>query len=271
MRCPKCGYISFDHVDTCLKCKKDISGKVEVEGTTYHAAAPSFFKVPGRENREDDNDFITNDSEIDGEEYGFADPDLDVLVDDDEEFGFDDDDDATISFDDAALGEVEDDFQLEADGTDADDDDFSFDLDDDEELGGEQTTPELNVPDELSDISDLAPPETEPEPAPAATSAEKNDMSLSLDDEMALDEDLDLDGLDLNLGLVEDTEDAEGGLSLSLDDIDISMDEDTLSADDSDLDGLNMDLDLGDFDIEESKEKKSKPQGGLDDISLSLD
>jgi len=271
MRCPKCGYISFDHVNTCLKCKKDISGKVEVEGTTYHAAAPSFFKVPGGDSQEDDNDFIHNDSEIDGdEEYDFADPDLDVLVGDDEEFGFDDDDDAdaTISFDDAALGEVEDDFQLEADGSD-EDDSFDFDLDDDEELSGEQAAPELNMPDELSDISDLAPPEIEP--ALAATSIEKNDMSLSLDDEMALDEDLDLDGLDLNLGLGEDTDNAEDGLSLSLDDIDISMDEDTPVSDDSGLDGLNMDLDLGDFDIDEPKEKESKSLGGLDDISLSLD
>ena len=24
MRCPKCGYISFDHLEQCLKCKKNI-------------------------------------------------------------------------------------------------------------------------------------------------------------------------------------------------------------------------------------------------------
>lgn len=266
MRCPKCGYISFDHVETCLKCNKDISGKVEVEGTTYQAAAPSFFKVPGADNQTDGNDLIHSDSGSDTEEFDFTDPDLDVLVGDDEEFGFDDDDEATISFDDASLDDVADDFQLEVDDTDGDDA-FSFDLGDDEELGGEQTAPELNVPDELSDISDLAPPE----PALAATATEKNDISLSLDDEMALDEDLDLDGLDLNLGLGEVADDVEGGLSLSLDDIDISMDEDTPSSEDSDLDGLNMDLDLGDFDIEEPKEKKSKSLEGLDDISLSLD
>lgn len=268
MRCPKCGYISFDHVETCLKCKKDISGKVEVEGTTYRATAPSFFKAPGRESQEEDNDFIQNDSELGDEEYDFADPDLNVLVDDDEEFGFDDDDDAGISFDDSALDVGKDDFQLEADEPD-EDDDFSFDLGDDEELDGEQTSQELNVPDELSDISDLAPPETES--ALAATSVEDDDMSLSLDDEMDLDEDLDLDGLDLNLGLGEDTDDAGGDLSLSLDDIDISMDDDIVSSGDSDLDDLSMDLDLGDFDIEEPKAKESKSSGGLDGISLSLD
>ncbi|RUM46100.1 MAG: hypothetical protein DSY80_02620, partial [Desulfocapsa sp.] len=78
MRCPKCGYISFDHVDTCLKCNKDISDNVEVEGTTYHAAAPSFLKVPGREKQEEENDFVQDGSELVDEEFELSDPDLDV-------------------------------------------------------------------------------------------------------------------------------------------------------------------------------------------------
>lgn len=63
MRCPKCGYISFDHVETCLKCKKDISGKVDVVGTTYHAAAPSFLKVGLTSTPEDSDGFIESESE----------------------------------------------------------------------------------------------------------------------------------------------------------------------------------------------------------------
>ena len=45
MRCPKCGYISFDHLATCLNCKKDISEiSSTAQGTTYNAAAPMFLK-----------------------------------------------------------------------------------------------------------------------------------------------------------------------------------------------------------------------------------
>jgi len=264
MRCPKCGYISFDHVDTCLKCKKDISGKVEVEGTTYHAAAPSFLKVSSRESQEDDSEFIESDVELGGDNYEFSDPDLDVLTDDDDGFSFDDE--ATISFDDADLGKIGDEFQLETDISE-DDDSFEFDLDEDDDFGEKQAAPELNVPDELSDITDLAPPEVD-ETAPAASSSVNNNMSLSLDDEMALDEDLDLDGLDLNLGLGDDN--ADSGLALSLDDIDISMD-DGGSFGVDELDSLNIDLDLDDFDTEEPKKKDVKSSGSLDDISLSLD
>ncbi len=43
MRCPKCGFISFDHIDTCLKCTKVIKEtSTEMQGTTFNAASPSF-------------------------------------------------------------------------------------------------------------------------------------------------------------------------------------------------------------------------------------
>ena len=29
MRCPKCGYVSFDHLNNCLKCSRDLSGSRE--------------------------------------------------------------------------------------------------------------------------------------------------------------------------------------------------------------------------------------------------
>ena len=265
MRCPKCGYISFDHVDTCLKCKKDISGKVEVEGTTYHAAAPSFLKVPNRESLEDESDLIGNEEAFESDDYEFSDPDLDVLVSDDDDFAFDDE--ATISFDDADLGEVGDEFRLEVE-TPGDDDGFEFDFDEDDDFGEEPAIPELSVPDELSDISDLAPPELEDVPVAAISSVTNDDMSLSLDDEVALDEDIDLDGLDLDLGLGDDGGDSD--LALSLDDIDISMNE-GLTVEGDELDSLNIDLDLDDFDTEEPKNEDSSSSESLDDISLSLD
>lgn len=46
MRCPKCGYISFDQQETCNKCQKYIGDVVaEIKGTTFSAKAPSFLKI----------------------------------------------------------------------------------------------------------------------------------------------------------------------------------------------------------------------------------
>ncbi len=45
MRCPKCGYISFDHSETCKKCSKNIAdANAEVNGTVCDIQAPSFLK-----------------------------------------------------------------------------------------------------------------------------------------------------------------------------------------------------------------------------------
>lgn len=46
MRCPKCGYTSFDHLDTCKKCHKSlVDVATTVNGTTYDAVAPLFLKI----------------------------------------------------------------------------------------------------------------------------------------------------------------------------------------------------------------------------------
>jgi len=50
MRCPKCGFISFDHLETCNKCHKYLGDAVpEVNGTAYDAAAPLFLTVTAPE------------------------------------------------------------------------------------------------------------------------------------------------------------------------------------------------------------------------------
>jgi hypothetical protein len=46
MRCPKCGYISFDHLVTCRKCNKSIGDAVgDLQGTAFDSAAPAFLQV----------------------------------------------------------------------------------------------------------------------------------------------------------------------------------------------------------------------------------
>lgn len=53
MRCPKCGYISFDRQKSCGKCSHDLSAVAEqLVGTAYKSAAPFFLgAVLGRQNR----------------------------------------------------------------------------------------------------------------------------------------------------------------------------------------------------------------------------
>ena len=43
MRCPKCSFISFDHLTSCTKCGRDISElAVELQGTSIKTEAPMF-------------------------------------------------------------------------------------------------------------------------------------------------------------------------------------------------------------------------------------
>jgi len=45
MRCPKCGYISFDYQETCKKCKNSIVDAVtEINGTVCDSLPPSFLQ-----------------------------------------------------------------------------------------------------------------------------------------------------------------------------------------------------------------------------------
>jgi len=46
MRCPKCGYTSFDHLESCKKCNKPFGPvREEINGTTYEAVVPLFLKI----------------------------------------------------------------------------------------------------------------------------------------------------------------------------------------------------------------------------------
>lgn len=50
MRCPKCGYISFDHQETCRKCNKNIGDTVtEINGTVCDSLAPSFLQLNAKD------------------------------------------------------------------------------------------------------------------------------------------------------------------------------------------------------------------------------
>lgn len=256
MRCPKCGFISFDHVEACLKCSKDISKTSSgLEGTTYNVAPPSFLKIQKSADR---SQGFSEEIQFDHlqEEQQAVDPDLDVLVDEQEDG---DDNDADIAFGD----------EFEGFGSLAEEEEIEITEEDDgEELGldlgqfedaFEEEEPESNeeslamdMPDELADISDLSPPAGEiGEDAPASPAEEGDDL-----DEFNLDLDLDdLDNDDFSLTTSDDKEQGadENMDDLSLDDLGLSDSEEEPPAkpkkkerDAMDMDGdLNFDLDLG--------------------------
>jgi hypothetical protein len=258
MRCPKCGFISFDHLDECLKCKKNIKASTgALGGFVLNVKPPVFLDLqppPGDEGSEGgalDDDFV--------------DDDLDILIDEDEPEEL-----AEISLDDASeielsesisMADEEEDREIEIDLSQFEDayrpkvspSEVSAPGDDHEEvsihldLPGEEV--KIELPDELSDMSDLAPPKKVEETATMALE-ESGDADFP---------DFELDDLNFDLGL-DDLDDerptaSKGGEEtvLSLDDIEFP---DTLApggdkkerAKDMD-DDLDFELDLGGLSI----------------------
>ncbi len=57
MRCPKCGYISFDYVNNCEKCGKDLKEVASILGPfIMENQGPGWFEVPDRQEAEKQTD-----------------------------------------------------------------------------------------------------------------------------------------------------------------------------------------------------------------------
>ncbi len=214
MRCPKCGYISFDQIDKCLRCGKNIENtSAEVNGAVYNVPAPNYLIMTpsadvGEEVAGDEMDFSSDDVVLGAEaveevDFNFDDAETaaaaPVQVEDPgEEGGIEMDTDFFATP--AAEEPVAEVFEVEEEGEET----LSLSLDDAELSHGEEFVSErpfeehesLEFDDggmELSldvDFDDV--PETPPTPAAASPLGE-----LSMDD---FDLDLDLGDLDLGLG-----------------------------------------------------------------------
>lgn len=164
MRCPKCGYISFDDLELCKKCKKNITETVrELNGTAFHAEVPLFLQMLAPQARPRES-FIPAgddpDSEMGDSQRGDAGDDIRDGID--TEFVLDD-----ITLDDipAADGgkgsrDAGEEIMLDMDELDekVPRDEFTLDLDADQ-ARGEIKMPAIDFGD--MDISDLAPPVVE--------------------------------------------------------------------------------------------------------------
>ncbi len=276
MRCQKCGYISFDHLDTCRKCHKPMADP-GFKGTTCSVAVPVFLQLS--------EEMAVVEMEEDIVEV--LDPDLDLLTAEvDEEISFEPEiiedqgiafqevlpvdtgkeDDHEIAFDDFDLA-----FDSEAKDSDLTvDDDLMLDTSRFEDVPVHNQTEvqplNLQIPDDLADISDLARPDLEDIVLADAAMATDNDLDIDLDFG-----DLDLAAFDSPVAERKETVTAAGTAQndladLSLDDLDLSADLPEISppasappvADDLDLDfDLDFDLDLGTLDAKQESKKKA--------------
>ncbi|MCP4340330.1 MAG: hypothetical protein GY799_15910, partial [Desulfobulbaceae bacterium] len=106
MRCPKCGYISFDHLDECLKCNKDIK-KIsnDLYGSAYNIPAPTFLKLQQEQTEEHAVQMNLASEQSFSDEDDYVDEDLEILVAEEEshlekEFGFMEEEPADVALSD---------------------------------------------------------------------------------------------------------------------------------------------------------------------------
>jgi hypothetical protein len=190
MRCPKCGFITFDHLETCTKCGKDISAVSEqLSGTVLKAVPPVFLKITPPSDEEKTDLSSTDDVDV---EFSMEDDDL-VVVEESADMDFDLMEEENGE---TASSEVE------------PTNDFDFRLDDDSaqlELSTDDDTKELE-PEEGAqldfnelDISDLAPPETAQETPSEELTLENDDRAVAASGRSGAHlEDLQTDDLDLD-------------------------------------------------------------------------
>ena len=263
MRCPKCGFISFDSLEKCLKCNKELKDVAGLMlGTVFKVQAPSYLKIPtGAEAKDFGEDIEIIGGTPDGD-FDLQDPDLEILFDEEAEVA---DDSSSLRLEkDSSDLEVISSADFDA-AKDEDDGQISIDLGQfrndrgDEDSGledifgeGKEERLSLELPDGLTDISDLAPPPkkmTQP-PLQKSTDRPKSGDDLDFD----LDLDLDLGGLDEKLPEQPPVK-AKKVENLSLDAIDLptTRPAGTPRKDDSDAmnmdEELNFDLDLGGLSI----------------------
>ncbi len=278
MRCSKCGYISFDHQESCRKCHKPMAGD-EFKGTTYAVAVPLFLQFSSEMD-------VSSGHKEDMDMVNVLDPDLDLLAVEDEDVidfeGNEVDSQEIVMKDDmqssgASESSLDDDFEIDF-NPDTKDTDLSFDEDDllldtsrfedvpinvQTVQAAQAARPApLEIPEGLADISDLA--------RPAASKAEVTSN---------LDVDFDFDDLDLSFGGEKESDSVSSAeeadlADLSLDDLDLSdalkvatPSQQSSSPVDDDLD---FDLDLGGVG-EGNAALQKKGSDDLANLSLSLD
>lgn len=157
MRCPKCGFISFDHLEACKKCHKDLSAIIaEVNGTTYDTEPPMFLTIATMDKSAASAPPRPTDrsEEVPGRE----DAGTLAFVEHDEPFDLDEDEEAVEQRREIEFPGGNDGLVMEFDELEegAPRDEFTLDLGGQDEEANEPALPSVDFGD--LDISDLAPP-----------------------------------------------------------------------------------------------------------------
>ncbi len=206
MRCPKCGYITFDHLETCTKCGKNIAAEsAKLSGTVFKARVPLFLRL--------DELSDAHDGESIPDRLGGKEPEVEFSLEDEELMDSYVEDDAAVEEEEIVPDEIvslddnEDEFDLVLPS------DVASEINDDAgeielELESDQGDTAGEAFREL-DISDLAPPVENDKDVPLAElTKEVADAGESVD--LSSDytappmnsgaglEDLQTDGLDLD-------------------------------------------------------------------------
>ena len=190
MRCPKCGFISFDHLASCAKCGRDISEVAsELQGTSIKVETPMFLSGALAALSESEKSFEDHAMEADGDEG--IDFDMEMEADEEE------------------AGEM----------TAAEEDvDFSFEKEAEEFEVAEEADIGLAEPEEAADFEIEAKAEEEPELEKAEDSFEELDFLGGVDDEEE-------GGLEFDLeDFMEDIDDDKPEASATEDTVDIDLD-----------------------------------------------
>lgn len=218
MRCPKCSYISFDEMEICGSCKKNISKYLgDLHGVIFKAEPPDFLWLQQEEEPEPEAEIEAAAAEEDaaGLDMGVEDaaPEKAAMEDEAEEMEFD--------LDGPAAAEDED--------QDAEPQEIEFDLNDEAEDSGEQEEPQEEI------SIDLAKEDEAPEldlgfdsEEPAADQEDKSELSLDGLDDL----DMQFDDADSSPAAAESSQEASSGKpqkeqagqesAAGLDDLDLS-------------------------------------------------
>ncbi len=232
MRCPKCGSFTFDHLEVCTKCNKNIAkASDKLSGTIYQAESPPYLQFEMSEPEMDESGSVDVLDDEGFETETFADEDDDGIVmsfDEEDEGGeIDFSEDEEIEFDfssdeEAAEDEVEldlagdEDEEFDLGLSEGSDEDalagLDLDFGDDKQAGGKGgEEPSVDFGD--LDISDLAPPSESVGSSPVEDLAMKDEdpteaeIAEAAAEEKAVADtlglsglaDLSMDGLDLDV------------------------------------------------------------------------
>jgi uncharacterized OB-fold protein len=110
MRCPKCGFISFDHLSSCSKCGRDISEVAsELQGTSIKVETPMFLSgalAAFSESEESFEEHTMEDDVAGGIDFNMEEEALEmVYVNEDDDFSSEEEG-ADISLAEAEAGEA---------------------------------------------------------------------------------------------------------------------------------------------------------------------